>query len=201
MRRIKRCCNSKCRLIRLLYTKTDPMDIDIKKLQRHKFKKIRWIYYLFDKWELVYVGQSESVIPRINTHTRDKQFDEYSYVEIEKGISMDEIEMNEIKKYRPKYNKFIQERRSRGRLESMFNLLRRQWYKAPNVTEKTLNMTNDELVVAIMKASGISQLEAEIIVNMGTEEINKKRKILWPMQILYNNKNNYDGKVIWHNAE
>lgn len=39
-------------------------------------------------------------------------------------------------------------------------------------------MTNDELVVAIMKASGISQLEAEIIVNMGTEEINKKRKIL-----------------------
>ena len=177
------------------------MDIDIKKLQRHKFKKIRWIYYLFDKWELVYVGQSESVIPRINTHTRDKQFDEYSYVEIEKGISMDEIEMNEIKKYRPKYNKFIQERRSRGRLESMFNLLRRQWYKAPNVTEKTLNMTNDELVVAIMKASGISQLEAEIIVNMGTEEINKKRKILWPMQILYNNKNNYDGKVIWHNAE
>ena len=62
-------------------------------------------------------------------------------------------------------------------------------------------MTNDELVVAIMKISGISQLEAEIIVNMGTEEINKKRKILWPMQILYNNKNNYDGKVIWHNAE
>lgn len=39
-------------------------------------------------------------------------------------------------------------------------------------------MTNDELVVAIMKISGISQLEAEIIVNMGTEEINKKRKIL-----------------------
>ena len=74
----------------------------------------------------MYVGHSESVIPRINTHTRDKQFDEYSYVEIEKGISMDEIEMNEIKKYRPKYNKFIQERRSRGRLESMFNLLRRQ---------------------------------------------------------------------------
>lgn len=157
------------------------MDIDIEKLPRHRFRKIRWIYYLFDKWELVYVGQSESIIPRINTHSRDKKFDSYSYIEVADGIWMDDIEMSEIIKYKPKYNKYIQDEvRSKWKMTVMFNLIRRLWYKLPNLNERIRLMDDENLIKFIVENSGINKQTAEDIVHMNTKTINERRERVWP---------------------
>lgn len=156
------------------------VEIDLSKLKRHSFRKIRWIYYLFDKWELVYIWQSDSIIPRINVHTRDKKFDSYSYIEIVDWIWMDDIEMSEIIKYKPKYNKYIQDEvRSKWKMTVMFNLIRRLWYKLPNLNEKIRLMSDEDLIKFIVEKSGISKQTAEDIVHMNTKTINERRERIW----------------------
>ena len=67
------------------------------------------IYFLILGDQVVYVGQSEfSVFTRIGTHTRDKEFDSFHYIEVDsEGDNLSELEAFYILQYLPVYNKSI----------------------------------------------------------------------------------------------
>lgn len=158
------------------------MDIDIKKLKRHRYDRtvIRGIYYLFNKWELVYIGQSENIIRRINEHT-NKEFDEFSYIEIDRNIWLDDIEKEEIRKYKPRLNKNLYEKNTKNRLSALFNLIRRMGYVIPPVKDKLLYMSNVELWEYIREKTNMNIDLINSIVVLNTTEINKFRNAIWPI--------------------
>lgn len=158
------------------------MDIDIKKLKRHRYDRtvIRGIYYLFNKWELVYIGQSENIIRRINQHI-DKDFDEFSYIEIDRNIWLDDIEKDEIRKYKPRLNKNLYEKNTKNRLSALFNLIRRMGYRIPPVRDNLLYMSNIELWEYIKEKTNMNIDLINSIVVLNTAEINKLRDFVWPI--------------------
>lgn len=82
------------------------LDININELNRHEVKRIRGIYFLYKVKELVYIGQSKHILARLCRHLfeRTKEFDSYSYLEINGNISLNEVEENLIRKYKPTLN-------------------------------------------------------------------------------------------------
>lgn len=62
------------------------------------------VYALWDKDEIVYVGQSAQLGQRIMAHTKNKQFDSYSFFDCKSFDEMDSIESTLIIQLRPKYN-------------------------------------------------------------------------------------------------
>lgn len=158
------------------------MDIDIKKLKRHRYDRtvIRGIYYLFNKWELVYIGQSENIIRRINQHI-DKDFDEFSYIEIDRNIWLDDIEKEEIRKYKPRLNKNLYEKSTKNRLSALFNLIRRMGYVIPPVKDNLLYMSNVELWEYIKEKTNMNIDLINSLVVLRTTEINKFRNAIWPI--------------------
>jgi excinuclease UvrABC nuclease subunit len=74
--------------------------------KKTNYEFISGVYFLLDKNEVVYVGQSECVQHRIATHKKEKKkvFDTYTYFEIE-GLNNRLIaEGLHIYQLRPKYN-------------------------------------------------------------------------------------------------
>jgi len=64
------------------------------------------IYFLLNKTEIVYIGQSKHILNRIFAHYKDpnKIFNKYFYVEVDKD-KLDKTEAEYIIKFTPKYNK------------------------------------------------------------------------------------------------
>lgn len=65
------------------------------------------VYILKDKGSIVYVGKSTDVCVRLNSHAKDKEFDEVFIIETEDKRSQDFCENSLILKYKPKYNKSL----------------------------------------------------------------------------------------------
>lgn len=61
------------------------------------------IYFLLDKGEVCYVGQSSRGLIRALSHTKDKDFDEIKIISTKKE-NLDKKEAFYILKYNPKYN-------------------------------------------------------------------------------------------------
>ena len=78
-------------------------------LNEIKSKKKKWIkggcgiYFLFDKNELVYIGQSINCLSRIAEHENCKKFDSYYILKCERE-QLSEIEAVYIERYKPRYN-------------------------------------------------------------------------------------------------
>ena len=87
------------------------LDIDLNSLPNIKVKNTRGIYFLYDRGELVYIGQSICIQRRIFQHFHGdnkiyiKEFDSYRFIEINDDESLDKIEQLFILEYQPKYNK------------------------------------------------------------------------------------------------
>lgn len=158
------------------------MDIDIKKLKRYKYDGtiIRGIYYLFNKWELVYIWQSDNILRRINQHT-NKEFDEFAFMKIEDGVDLLKIEAEEINKYLPKYNKWLGWYSHKNKITYMFNLIRRLWYNLPPANYRIYNMTDEELINYLDNEIEMEREHIEYLVKCSTKEINRMRKEVWPM--------------------
>lgn len=62
------------------------------------------VYFLIKGGEIVYIGQSNEILTRVNVHRRDKDFDSFSYIIVDKG-TVNEIEMMYINYFNPKYNR------------------------------------------------------------------------------------------------
>lgn len=67
----------------------------------------RFIYFLIDKSEIVYVGQSKNYTLRIANHLKDKVFDSYDLLPLSDDDDMDLIEFAYIAKLQPLYNKIF----------------------------------------------------------------------------------------------
>ena len=62
------------------------------------------VYALWDRDEIVYVGQSTQLGQRITVHAKNKIFDSYSFFDCKSFDEMDAIESTLIIRLRPKYN-------------------------------------------------------------------------------------------------
>lgn len=69
-------------------------------------KIISGVYFLYDKGELVYIGQSKNILVRIYQHN-DKVFDTFDYLEIQDEKKRNDKEIDLIMQHTPKYNKSI----------------------------------------------------------------------------------------------
>lgn len=72
------------------------------------FKNEYLIYFLLDKGEVVYVGQSTKGLNRVKQHLYEgkKQFDDFK-IEKCKSDRLNDLENYYILKYRPKYNNLL----------------------------------------------------------------------------------------------
>lgn len=126
-----------------------------------------WLYKLFFKDELVYVGITTNHHPlmRIAAHFKNKQFDSY---EVEQHCLSDlpKIELFEIKKHKPRFN--VMGISGKGHL---------QWI-APNIpgaTQKEFTRLDAVLYVrSMLKRNGVS------LSNKQTQYLNNNfHKIVW----------------------
>lgn len=88
--------------------------------------KIIGIYFLIDKNEVVYVGQSKDIYTRINTHRKHKVFDTFTYIRCPKDM-LNIVETRYIKRLEPKLN-----RNKDGRLV----------YPGSNISDMMMELTN-----------------------------------------------------------
>ena len=70
-------------------------------------KATKGIYFLFDKDEIVYIGQSNFIEKRIFEHTNDKSFTSWNFIEFNSNEDLNDLEADYILKHKPKYNKTI----------------------------------------------------------------------------------------------
>lgn len=64
------------------------------------------VYFLFNKGDLIYIGKASNLFERIGQHMRDKQFDFFSYVEVEPARAL-MIEARYILALKPTLNKAL----------------------------------------------------------------------------------------------
>lgn len=77
-----------------------------RKIKVTKSGVIGFVYCLFKDHELVYIGQTLFLKDRVIYHLTDKDFDSYSFVEVEENdLALVEGEL--IMKYQPRYNQSI----------------------------------------------------------------------------------------------
>jgi hypothetical protein len=80
------------------------------KYSHDSLKETCWIYFLYDKEELVYVGKTTRGVSRLLGHVNGingyglKDWTHYSYIQVERK-DLDKIEKRMIREYEPKYNK------------------------------------------------------------------------------------------------
>lgn len=68
--------------------------------------KDKYIYFLLKNEELVYIGKSNgNLLGRINSHIKNKDFDDVYLRAVNDAKSLDKYEKKWIEKYRPKLNK------------------------------------------------------------------------------------------------
>lgn len=85
----------------------------IEQLSSHKIDKktIRsyFVYALWDKDEIVYIGKSVRLQSRIDQHAgSSKEFTHFSFIELENEQEMDAVETKLIFELQPKYNTIAQ---------------------------------------------------------------------------------------------
>lgn len=68
---------------------------------------IGFVYFLINDGEVVYVGQTIHLMPRIASHKRDKDFDSYNFIEC-KASELDLIESFYIHALSPRLNGKLQ---------------------------------------------------------------------------------------------
>lgn len=67
-------------------------------------RPIRGIYFLLERGEVVYIGQSVNCRARIEQHLNGKAFDSYAMFECGPDVSLDEAEAVHIADYLPRLN-------------------------------------------------------------------------------------------------
>lgn len=68
-----------------------------------RIENMSWVYILYDKEEVVYVGQSNNIFLRMNWH-RDKEYDSIRFFPHQTKDGRMKHERNLISKLKPKYN-------------------------------------------------------------------------------------------------
>lgn len=78
---------------------------EILQLERHAIEAdVSGVYFLFQGESIVYVGQSRNIHSRVRDHLADKQFEHYSFIEIELPSHRKAIEAHYIEILNPLLN-------------------------------------------------------------------------------------------------
>lgn len=153
------------------------MDIKLSKLKSYPLNHIqhRWIYYLYNKWKLVYIWQSENIYQRIFNHIYEweKEFDKFRFIDIPLSDDLDNIEISEIKKYKPLYNKNIYNISRKNRLKVLFNLIRRLWYNIPKLSYKIYKLSDDKLIEYIISKTWLKYNNVKYLTSLKHNDIVK----------------------------
>lgn len=80
--------------------------ISLPDLERHPVLSGCFVYYLYRGVDIVYVGSTSSLYTRVSSHLNTKDFDSYSFFEVNEDERFD-IEAREILKYLPVMNKSL----------------------------------------------------------------------------------------------
>lgn len=127
--------------------------------------KDKYIYFLLKNEELVYVGKSNgNLLMRINSHIKDKDFDDVYLRAVNDTKSLDKYERKWIEKYRPKLNK-----------EFIFNGITYDIFDLKTEQKITANI---EELVDLLNTNKPSLLEF----------LREKRKKLYSRYVLYKNR-------------
>lgn len=108
------------------------------------------IYFLLDKAEVVYVGQTTNGVGRPFQHAKDKKFDSVKIIPCPKE-KLDEMESVYITKYNPKYNRILN-RAAYTRLITARNELRERG--CDNYTIPKLKRDAKELNIEFVSFNG-----------------------------------------------
>lgn len=63
-----------------------------------------FIYYLMDNNEVIYVGQTVALEPRILQHRKDKKFSSVRFVGVGDSVSLNDAEFSQILAHKPLLN-------------------------------------------------------------------------------------------------
>lgn len=120
---------------RVVFNKENYERFDIKNILLSN--KDKYIYFLLKNEELVYIGKSNgSLLGRISSHIKDKDFDDVYVRAVNDVKSLDKYEKKWIEKYRPKLNK-----------EFIFNGITYDIFDLK--TEEKITATKEELINTI----------------------------------------------------
>ena len=169
---------------RVVFNKENYDRFDIRDIIQSK--KDKFIYFLLKDEELVYIGKSNgNLLSRINSHIKDKDFNDVYLRAVNDSKSLDKYEKKWIEKYRPKLNK-----------EYIFSNITYDIFDLK--TEEKITATKDELLNII----GCSKSSLENI-------LNENRNKLYNRYVLYKNRpkesnfknilDKHTGKVERHN--
>lgn len=78
----------------------------VEQFEKHVFRKITGVYFLFNEGQLCYIGQSIDILSRICSHAKEKIFTSYAFVECQEK-ELNEIEKKYIEKYTPDLNRCL----------------------------------------------------------------------------------------------
>ncbi|MBC8485860.1 MAG: hypothetical protein ISS80_04270 [Candidatus Cloacimonetes bacterium] len=106
------------------------------------WQEIQGIYFLIEKNDIVYVGQSSEIIHRISNHAKDGNynFDEFSYIKCPKEF-LDNLEAYYIYTFKPKFNSVLPKNKyfkSINQMKEVFNLpvkVLRLWIKLYDIKD------------------------------------------------------------------
>ena len=118
------------------------------------------IYALWDKGNIVYIGQSVRLASRITVHMSDKGFDSVSYIECNSKIEMDYIEEMLIIELNPKYN----QTKTRG-YQTLFDFSNRirginDYYKySPKFYVRELRKRLAEIDIEVVNHKGMDSIK------------------------------------------
>lgn len=76
-------------------------------LERKSIPLVKGVYFLFKDGELVYIGQSCNIYSRLAVHLADKNFDQFSFIEVRNSAERIKKEKYLIQKFKPRYNKEV----------------------------------------------------------------------------------------------
>ena len=90
--------------------------------KRNIKKEFYCIYALIKNNKIVYIGQSSNILGRLSSHLNsNKSFDSWSIIDSWSYIDSDsfnKIEMEYIKKFKPKYNQELTKKRYKKKLRT-----------------------------------------------------------------------------------
>lgn len=78
----------------------------VEQLEKHVFRKIIGVYFLFNGEQLCYIGQSVDILSRICSHAKEKVFTSYAFIECQEN-ELNEMEKQYIGKYTPELNRCL----------------------------------------------------------------------------------------------
>jgi len=148
----------------------------ISELKQFTWKEHRGIYYLIKDDKIVYVWQSVNIHARIKQHT-DKNFDTYCFEPIPRW-DMEKIEIEEIKRIDPKYNKYYWPNELM-RYQLLLNICKRLGHKIRHRAKDFLITTDDEMLNILHWEYNIDVLLFQKIMKLWNTNLRILKSKIW----------------------